>query len=103
MTPTAPGQGDHFGRSPDFAGHRVNRAFPGLSPVACAGHARRLQLRGQSWIYTTFPFHRTHGSARTEASHGYALGLSRARGAGDASGSETEMPQDWGEAGAGEG
>lgn len=36
--------------------------LPGF-PVACTEHARRLQLRGQSWGFTTFPFHR--GLART--------------------------------------
>ena len=34
--------------------------LPGVSaPVACAGFARRLQLRGQSRVCTAFPFHRT--------------------------------------------
>lgn len=64
LTPLAPGQGEHLGRSPDS---RVD-AWPDLPTtqgvtVAYTGFALRLQLRGQPWIWpvgrTTFPFNRT--------------------------------------------
>ena len=72
----AHGQGDHFGRSPDL---RVNAWLDlPITPVRNSGNtsfARRLQLRGQSWIWSCpvsgilpnhIPFSPDGETARTE-------------------------------------
>ncbi len=73
MTPPAPEQGDHLGRSPDFAGRCLAEpSQPIWGQWLILSRARRLQLRGQSRICTAFPFTRAMVAPGPKQIRGYA-------------------------------